>query len=124
MVNQIEVDAKEYPRELRSKLEKNLLELLTGQTIDSSRLLQEVAYYAERNDITEELVRLRSHIEQSIKLLEGKEPAGRKLDFLFQEVLREINTIGSKCDSLSISQTVIEMKTEVEKLREQSQNVE
>ena len=124
MVDTIETMAKNYPREVRTKLEKNLLELLNGQSVDPSRLLQEVAYYAERNDITEELVRLRSHIQQAKKLLKGDEPAGRKLDFLLQELLREINTIGSKCDLLDISQTVIEMKTEVEKIREQSQNVE
>jgi uncharacterized protein (TIGR00255 family) len=124
MVDKTEEMAKNYPREVRTKLEKNLVDLLNGQTLDPSRLLQEVAYYAERNDITEELVRLRSHIQQANKLLKGDEPAGRKLDFLLQELLREINTIGSKCDLLDISQTVIEMKTEVEKIREQSQNVE
>jgi uncharacterized protein (TIGR00255 family) len=124
MADKIEENAKDYPNEVRAGLEKNLREFLNGQNIDSARLLQEVAYYAERADITEELVRLRSHINQCKRLIEGNEIAGRKLDFLLQEILREINTIGSKCDLLAVSQTVIEMKTEVEKIREQSQNVE
>jgi uncharacterized protein (TIGR00255 family) len=105
-------------------LEKNLKEIMSGNTFDSARLMQEIAYYAERADITEELVRLSSHISQTRKLIEGNEAAGRKMDFLLQEILREINTIGSKCDLLPVAQTVIEMKTEVEKIREQSQNVE
>jgi uncharacterized protein (TIGR00255 family) len=92
--------------------------------VDIARLFQEIAYYAERSDITEELVRLKSHISQCETLFQKEEGVGRKLDFLLQEILREINTIGSKCDLLPISQTVIEMKTEVEKIREQSQNVE
>lgn len=124
MTERIEVSAKDYPKEIRANLERNLKEILNGQTVDSARLLQEVAYYAERSDVTEEIVRLKSHIAQCRNLIKGNESAGRKLDFLLQEVLREINTIGSKCDLLPVSQTVIEMKTEVEKIREQSQNVE
>jgi uncharacterized protein (TIGR00255 family) len=120
----IEKDAKDYPTEVRSKLEKNLKELMASQNFDSARMLQEIAFYAERGDITEETVRLRSHIHHCRRLIEGDETAGRKLDFLLQEILREINTIGSKCDLLTVSETVIEMKTEVEKIREQSQNVE
>lgn len=124
MVESVSESAKNYPVEIRKVLEKNVREILNGQNIDPNRLFQEVAYYAERSDITEELVRLRSHIKQCESLIQAEEVAGRKLDFLLQEILREINTIGSKCDLLPVAQAVIEMKTEVEKIREQSQNVE
>jgi uncharacterized protein (TIGR00255 family) len=124
MVEKVEELARDYPKDVRLALEKNITQILNGQNYDPARLFQEAAYYAERSDITEELVRLRSHITQSMKLLQATESTGRKLDFLLQEILREINTIGSKCDMLAVSQTVIEMKTEVEKIREQSQNVE
>lgn len=124
MVESVSESAKNYPAEIRKVLEKNVREILNGQNIDPNRLFQEVAYYAERSDITEELVRLRSHIKQCESLIQAEEVAGRKLDFLLQEILREINTIGSKCDLLPVAQAVIEMKTEVEKIREQSQNVE
>jgi len=124
MVDRVREHAKDYPRSVRETLEQNLKELLNGLNMDPARLFQEVAYYAERSDVTEELVRLQSHLSQCRKLIEGSETAGRKLDFLLQEILREINTIGSKCDLLAVSQAVIEMKTEVEKIREQAQNVE
>ena len=124
MTQRIEENAHEYPAMVRKVTEDKMKELLNGQNIDTGRMFQEIAYYAERSDITEELVRLRSHISQCETLFQKEEAAGRKLDFLLQEILREINTIGSKCDLLPISQTVIEMKTEVEKVREQSQNVE
>ncbi len=116
--------SQDYSQSIQSRLEKNLKELLSSSSFDWARLMQEVAYYAERADITEELVRLESHVQQCKQLVEGTEPAGRKLDFLLQEILREINTIGSKCDLLPVAQLVIEMKTEVEKIREQGQNVE
>ncbi|HSE40759.1 MAG TPA: YicC/YloC family endoribonuclease [Acidobacteriota bacterium] len=124
MVQRIEEHAHEYPAMVRKVTEEKMKEILNGQNVDTARLFQEIAYYAERSDITEELVRLRSHISQCETLFQKDEAVGRKLDFLLQEILREINTIGSKCDLLPISQTVIEMKTEVEKIREQSQNVE
>jgi uncharacterized protein (TIGR00255 family) len=124
MVSKVEEAAKDYPKEVRASMEKSIHEILDGQDFNEARLLEEVAYYSERSDVTEELVRLRSHLSQCKKLIEGKEPAGRKFDFLLQEILREINTIGSKCALLAVSQTVIEMKTEVEKVREQVQNVE
>jgi len=124
MVGRVQDHARDYPREIRETLEKNLKEILNGQNADPARLLQEVAFYAERSDVTEELVRLKSHLSQCRKLIDGNEVAGRKLDFLLQEILREINTVGSKCNLLAVSQEVIEMKTEVEKIREQAQNVE
>lgn len=124
MVSRVQESAKNYPKEIRAAMEKSIQEILDSQEINEARLLEEVAYYSERSDVTEELVRLRSHISQCKKLMESKEPAGRKFDFLLQEILREINTIGSKCTLLEVAQTVIEMKTEVEKVREQVQNVE
>lgn len=123
-VSSVEEVSKEYPAYVRQTLEKNMKDILSGTGVDNGRLFEEVAYYAERSDITEELVRLKSHILQAEKLVNSQEPAGRKFDFLLQEILREINTVGSKCDLLAVSQSVIEMKTEVEKIREQVQNVE
>jgi uncharacterized protein (TIGR00255 family) len=124
MQKNVQEHSRDYSSSVHARLEKSLKEILGNNNIDPNRLMQEVAYYAERADVTEELVRLGSHIDQTKKLIEGNEPAGRKLDFLLQEILREINTIGSKCDLLPVAQTVIEMKTEVEKIREQSNNVE
>jgi len=124
MLDNVHLHSRDYSMAVHARLEKALKDILVSNNIDTGRLMQEVAYYAERADITEELVRLGSHVSQIGKLIEGDEAAGRKLDFLLQEILREINTIGSKCDLLPVAQTVIEMKTEVEKIREQGQNVE
>lgn len=124
LVNAIESESKEYPKEVRARLERNLKDIWESCGMDASRFLQEIAYYSERSDVTEELVRIKSHILQCKSLLQKTEATGRKFDFLLQEFLREINTIGSKCNLLNVSQAVIEMKTEVEKIREQVQNVE
>jgi uncharacterized protein (TIGR00255 family) len=98
---------------------------LTGDmTIDESRLLQEVAILAEKSDITEEIVRFRSHMEQFTDLMTIGEGAGRKIDFLIQEMGREVNTIGAKSGDTEISRHVIEIKSELAKLREQGQNIE
>lgn len=107
----------------KTRLEEKLAGLKLPD-IDHSRLAQEVCLFADRCDITEEITRLRSHIQQFFHFLEEKEPVGRKLDFLIQEMNREANTMGSKCNSASISQAVVEIKSELEKLREQIQNVE
>jgi uncharacterized protein (TIGR00255 family) len=123
-VDTIESNSQNHPQDIQSRLEKSLKEVFSVPNVDPNRLMQEVAYYAERSDVTEELVRLRSHILQCKKLIDGTEVAGRKLEFLLQEILREVNTVGSKSDLLVVSQTVIEMKTELEKIREQIQNVE
>jgi len=88
------------------------------------RLSQEVALLAEKSDITEEIVRFESHIGQMEKLLQGSDAIGRKLDFLLQEMGREVNTLGSKSNDIAIGQDVIELKSELAKLREQAQNVE
>ncbi len=111
--------------EYQQRLRERLRELLENVQLDEDRLLQELAIFADRTDITEEIVRARSHLEQMQQLLQGSEPAvGRKLDFLTQELHREINTIGSKANDLEISQAVVQMKSEIAKLREQVQNIE
>jgi uncharacterized protein (TIGR00255 family) len=108
----------------REKLNKRVSDLLDKAVIDENRLTQEVAYLAERSDITEEIARLRSHITQLRDLVGGDQEIGKKLDFLLQETNREANTILSKSAELTICDAAIVIKTEVEKLREQAQNVE
>lgn len=108
----------------RDKLRKRISELLEKTVIDETRLAQEVAYLSERSDISEEIVRLKSHIVQLRELLSSDGEIGKKLDFLLQETNREANTILSKSAELAICDAAIEIKTEVEKLREQAQNVE
>lgn len=108
----------------REKLRKRVAELLDKNTLDETRLAQEVAYLAERSDITEEVARLKSHLGQLRELLVGDNEIGKKLDFLLQETNREANTVLSKSAELAICDAAIEIKTEVEKLREQAQNIE
>ena len=108
----------------RQKLKTRLDQLLEGAEMDESRLAQEVALLADRCDITEELVRLSSHFSQFDEALSSSEPVGRKLDFLMQEMNREVNTIGSKSNDAGITNLVIQIKAEMEKMREQVQNVE
>jgi uncharacterized protein (TIGR00255 family) len=110
--------------EYRQKLKSRLDQLLEGAEMDESRLAQEVALLADRCDITEELVRLSSHFNQFDEALHSSEPVGRKLDFLMQEMNREVNTIGSKSNDSGITGLVIQIKAEMEKMREQVQNVE
>jgi uncharacterized protein (TIGR00255 family) len=108
----------------RKRLAERVEELTRGIPLDPSRLAQEVALFADRTDVTEEVTRLRSHLAQARNLLKGGEPAGRKLDFLVQEMHREVNTIGSKSQSAEIAAIVVTAKAEVERMREQVQNVE
>lgn len=108
----------------RERLKSNMKEILGVIPYDEGRLLQEVAIYADKVNYTEEIVRLKSHIHQFKKLLETNEPCGRKLDFLIQEMNREANTIGSKGNNKDVSRLVVNMKAEIEKLREQAQNIE
>lgn len=108
----------------RDRLRKKITELLDRSYVDETRLAQEVAYLAERSDISEEIARLKSHLTQLRELLSGDGEIGKKLDFLLQETNREANTVLSKSAELSICDAAIEIKTEVEKLREQAQNVE
>jgi uncharacterized protein (TIGR00255 family) len=106
------------------KLKERLAILLQGVDLDPLRLAQEVAIMADKADVTEEVVRLRSHISQFSGFLEADEPVGRRLDFLLQEFLREINTLASKISDAPTAHLTVELKTEVEKLREQIQNIE
>ncbi len=106
----------------REKLSERLKEFT--DFIDPVRITSEVVLLAERADITEELVRINSHIARAEEVFKHQEPAGRRLDFLFQEIFREINTIGAKAQNLTISKLVVEAKVEIEKLREQVQNLE
>ena len=120
----VEERSPETVREYREKLETRMKEVLQSTTIDESRLLTEAAIFADKVAVDEETVRLRSHLSQLREMLRADEPVGRKLDFLIQEVNRESNTIGSKCSDVTIARVVVELKAEVEKIREQIQNVE
>lgn len=111
-------------RSMRDRLEKKIRELTNGIALDEDRLVQEVAFFAERSDVTEELTRLESHLEQFVMSGKNGSPVGRKLDFLLQELQREINTLGSKSASTDIARHVVDMKAELEKIREQTQNIE
>lgn len=108
----------------RERLQKRIAELTGGMDLNEDRLLQEVAIISDRADITEELTRLESHINQFLQFGETGSPIGRKMDFLLQEINRELNTIGSKSGSAEIGSHVVTMKAEVEKIREQAQNME
>ena len=110
--------------ETRDRLHKRIQDLLGETELDEARLAQEVAFFADKSDIAEELVRLQSHIRQFSDLLEAEGPRGRQLEFLLQEMHREVNTIGSKANDLEIGKRVIQMKAELERFREQLQNVE
>lgn len=122
--NQMAERTPQVVMEYRQKLKIRLEQLLDGAEMDQSRLAQEVALLADRCDITEELVRLSSHFSQFDEALGSSEPVGRKLDFLMQEMNREVNTIGSKSNDAGITNLVIQIKAEMEKMREQVQNVE
>jgi len=108
----------------RDRLRRSVREILDGRSIDDTRLAQEIALLADRLDITEELMRLKTHVDACRAALVARESVGRRLGFLGQELLREINTIGSKANDAVITQAVIEMKGELEKFREQVENVE
>ncbi len=110
--------------EYQRRLTERIKELTVGCAIDDSRLAQEAAIFAEKSDITEEIVRMHSHIDQFVALLQSVEAEGKKIDFLLQEMNREINTIGSKGNDAEIARQVIEAKSELSKLREQAQNIE
>jgi uncharacterized protein (TIGR00255 family) len=124
LLRTIALRAPEVVVEYRQRLTDRVRELTQGMIIDEARIHQEVAILAEKSDITEEVVRLGSHIGQFMELLAGAEAMGRKVDFLIQEMNREINTIGSKSGDSEISRQVIEIKSELAKVREQIQNVE
>ena len=126
LTEQIDARAPEVVEKYRQRLRKRISDLQQDQVVvDESRIATEIAIMAERSDVTEEIVRLRSHIDQienSLKESEG--PVGRQLDFILQEVNREVNTIGSKASDTQISADCIRFKDETEKMREQVQNIE
>ena len=106
------------------KLETRVKELMKTDVVDETRLAQEIVIYSDKCSIEEELTRLKSHISQFNELLKGSSPIGKKFDFLVQEMNREVNTIGSKANCLEITNRVIDIKTEIENIREQIQNIE
>jgi len=124
LLSRIEAKAPQVVLEYQKRLTDRVRELTSGLVVDESRLSQEVAILAEKSDITEEIVRLRSHFGQFLEMLDREEAIGRKVDFLIQEMNREVNTIGSKSSDADISKQVIEIKSELAKLREQVQNLE
>ena len=124
VVGKVEERSPQTVAAYREKLTARMQEVLQSTTIDESRILTEAAIFADKIAVDEEPVRLRSHIAQLRTMLKSDQPVGRKLDFLIQEVNRECNTIGSKCNDLTIAQDVVNMKAEVEKIREQVQNIE
>ena len=123
-VGVVEERSPQTVEEYRQKLFAKMQEVLGSTNIDEGRILQEAAIYADKVAVDEETVRLRSHIAQLRAMVESVKPVGRDMDFLVQEFNRECNTIGSKCKDLRITETVLQMKAEVEKIREQVQNVE
>ncbi len=123
-VLQIEQRAPMIVTEYSQRLQARMTEILDTVPVDEGRLLNEVAIFSDRVNVNEELIRLKSHILQMRAFLEADEPIGRKMDFLIQEMNREVNTIGSKSNDLSVARLVIDLKAVIEKLREQVQNVE
>lgn len=123
-VEEIENRSSGVVDEFREKIKVRITEYLKEIEIDEARLLNEVAFFADKSSITEEIVRLKSHISQLENTLGDKDTIGRKLDFLIQEMNREINTIGSKANDLYITNIVVDVKSELEKIREQIQNIE
>jgi len=124
IVAQIEERSPQTVKEHNEKLLARMQELLGSATVDEQRLLTEAALFADKIAVAEETVRLRSHMDQLEEILNGREAIGRKLDFLVQEINRETNTIGSKASDVTIARLVVEMKSEIEKIREQIQNIE
>ncbi len=124
LVGIVEEKAPETVRDYRARLEQKMTEVLASSGIDESRILAEAAIFADHIAVDEETVRLRSHMSQLKTMINGSSPIGRKIDFLVQEFNREANTIGSKCQNSEIAHVVVELKSEIEKIREQIQNIE
>ena len=123
-VNEITEYSSTLVKEYMEKLKQRVSELLEPGTVDENRLMQEIVIFSDKSSIEEELTRLKSHIAQFLELIKQSSPIGKKIDFLIQEINREVNTIGSKANCLEITNRVIEIKTEVENIREQIQNIE
>ena len=123
-VSVVEQRSPETVSEYRERLYRKMCEVLQSTTVDEQRILLEAGIFADKVAVDEETVRLRSHVAQMRGMLEAGSPIGRKMDFLIQEFNRESNTIGSKCNDSTITKTVIDLKSEIEKIREQIQNIE
>ena len=123
-VSQVEAGNAQTVVDYRTRLENKLKEVLENTQIDESRILTEAAIFADKVAVDEETVRLRSHLKQMNQMLDGGGAVGRKLDFLLQEMNREANTIGSKCTDVNLARIVVDIKAELEKIREQTQNIE
>ena len=123
-VNEITNFSSTLVEEYMTRLTTRVNELLAPGVVDEARLMQEIVIFSDKSSIEEELTRLKSHISQFLELIKQSSPIGKKIDFLIQEINREVNTIGSKANSLDITNKVIEIKTEVENIREQIQNIE
>ena len=124
LADQIEKRSPKCVEEYRAKLEARMQEVLESTTIDPQRILTEAAIFADKTAVTEEIVRLRSHLSQLTQMLQTGGAIGRKVDFLVQELNREANTIGSKANDVTMAQLVVDVKAEIEKIREQIQNIE
>ena len=124
LVSNVEAGNGQTVIDYRTRLENKLKEVLANTAIDESRILTEAAIFADKVAVDEETVRLRSHLEQMNTMLSGGGAVGRKLDFLLQEMNREANTIGSKCTDVRLARIVVDIKAELEKIREQTQNIE
>ncbi len=124
LVTVIETESPKTVEEYREKLRQKLLEVLGTSGIDETRIVTEAAIFADKVAVDEETVRLRSHMAQLRTMLDGGSPIGRKIDFLLQEFNREANTTGSKCQNADIAHVVVDLKSEIEKIREQIQNIE
>ena len=124
LVCQVETGSEQTVIDYRTRLENKLKEVLASTAIDESRILTEAAIFADKIAVDEETVRLRSHLRQMNTMLDGGGAVGRKLDFLLQEMNREANTIGSKCSNVRLARIVVDIKAELEKIREQTQNIE
>ena len=124
LVSQVEAGSGQTVIDYRTRLENKLKEVLANTAIDESRILTEAAIFADKVAVDEETVRLRSHLEQMNTMLTNGGAIGRKLDFLLQEMNRESNTIGSKCSDVNLARIVVDIKAELEKIREQTQNIE
>lgn len=124
LVSVVEERSPQTVKEYRERLEARLHDILADRSLDEQRVITEAAIFADRTAVDEETVRLRSHIAQFRTMLEEGSPIGRKMDFLVQEFNRESNTIGSKCSDASLAKVVVDLKSEIEKIREQLQNVE
>ncbi len=124
IVDNIEKLSENTVNDYRTKIKERVEEYLGDFKADEARLLQEVCMYSDKVNITEEMVRFRSHLKEFKSLLTSDVPVGRKLDFIIQELNRETNTMGSKCNDFEVSKLVVELKSEIEKVREQTQNIE